>query len=60
MREKFLIIIASMLGVSGVAYGMIEGNNTIFSLGIFMVIGSYLTIRRKLKAGLREKASMEE
>jgi hypothetical protein len=60
MREKFLIVIASILGVSGVAYGMIEGNNPVFFLGILMVIASYLAIRRKLKASLREKASMEE
>jgi lipoprotein signal peptidase len=60
MKEKFLIVIASMLGVSGVAFGMIEDNNTIFFFGIFMVIASYLAIRRKLKAALREKASMEE
>ena len=59
MREKLLITAACVLGVSGVAYGMIKGNNTIFFLGIFVVIGSYLAIRRKLKAALREKASME-
>jgi nicotinamide riboside transporter PnuC len=59
MRVKLFITVASILGVSCVAYGMIKGNNTFFFLGILMVIGSYLAIRRKLKAALREKASME-
>jgi nicotinamide riboside transporter PnuC len=59
MREKVLITIACLLGVSCVAYGMIKGNNAVFFLGILMVIGAYLCIRKKLRATLLEKEPME-
>jgi uncharacterized protein YneF (UPF0154 family) len=59
MKEKLILTVACMLGVLCVAYGMIKGNNSVFFLGILIVGGSYLAIRRKLKEALREKPSVE-
>lgn len=47
--EKALVVILCILGISGVAYGMIEKNHPIFILGLCFVVGGYLLIRRKLK-----------
>jgi hypothetical protein len=57
MKERLFLSGACFAGVSAVAYGMAEENNTIFVIGILIVIGSYLVIRRKLKAALRDKTS---
>ena len=48
-REKTLVAAICILGISGVAYGMIEKNHPIFVLGICIVAGGYLLIRRRLK-----------
>ena len=56
-KEKLLTAVGCGAGIALVAYGMIQKNNLVFLLGIVSVIISYLAIRRKLKAGLREKNS---
>jgi len=57
MIEKLLLAGACLAGVSAVAYGMARKNDILFVIGILIVIGSYLAIRRKLKAALRDKTS---
>lgn len=55
LKEKILVVAGCAAGIFLVAYGMIQKNNPLFVLGIVAVIASYLDIRRKLKALLREK-----
>lgn len=57
MKEKVLLAGACLAGVSAVAYGMARKNDVVFVIGILMVIGSYLVIRRKLKAAIADKTS---
>ena len=57
MKEKLLLVGACLAGVSAVAYGMARKNDVVFAMGILIVIGSYLAIRRKLKAALRDETS---
>jgi hypothetical protein len=56
-KEKLLIAVGCGAGIALVAYGMMQKNNLLFILGIVAVILSYLAIRRKLKADIREKNS---
>jgi len=42
-----------MIGIVGVAYGMLKDNNLIFIIGLLFVIGGYLLIRRKIKESIR-------
>jgi len=55
LKEKILVAAGCVVGIILVAYGMIQGNNVVFLLGIGVVIASYLAIRKKLRAALREK-----
>jgi hypothetical protein len=56
-KEKLLIAVGCGAGIALVAYGMIQKDNLVFLIGIAIVIIPYLAVRRKLKAGLREKNS---
>ncbi len=56
MKEKALTIGVCLMGVSAVAYGMITNNNGVFIVGLVLVIGGYLRIRKKMKASLGDKA----
>lgn len=47
--EKLTVISFCVLGVSGVAFGMVSQNDTVFVIGIVFVIFGYLFIRKKLK-----------
>lgn len=47
--EKFVVGLACLLGVAGVAWGMIRENHGIFLGGICLVVVGYLFIRGKLK-----------
>ena len=55
--EKLLIAGACLAGVAAVAYGMARKNDAVFVIGILVVIASYLAIRKKLKAALRDRTS---
>ena len=57
LKQKILIAAGCGAGLFLVAYGMIQGNNVVFLLGIGVIIVSYLAIRKKLRAALREKNS---
>lgn len=48
-KEKRLILLVCLFGISGVTYGIARENDFIFVLGILAVIAAYLLIRRKLK-----------
>jgi len=53
--EKAVIATACVLGISGVAYGMVEKNDPVFIVGLCFVIAAYLLIRRKLKGRIKDK-----
>jgi len=42
-----------MIGVVAVSYGMFKDNTLIFIIGLLLVFGGYLLIRRKMKESIR-------
>jgi len=56
LKEKIIIISLCIIGVSSVAYGMIEKNNPVFIIGIIFIVAGYLLIRRKLKESIQKKS----
>jgi hypothetical protein len=44
-----------MIGVTAASYGMLKDNDLIFIIGIFLVFGGYLLMRRKIKESIRNK-----
>ena len=55
MKEKTLIAFLCIAGILMVSYGMVKGNNVIFIIGLVVVIGGYLIIRKKLKASIQDR-----
>ena len=57
MKEKILNIILCMVGLVAVFYGMAEGKNVVFLVGIFLIIIGYILIRKRLKrSNLKRKS----
>ena len=54
MKEKGLIILVCVIGLTAVCYGMARDNNTVFIIGLGFVVGGYIMIRKKLKASINE------
>ena len=54
MKKKVLIILVGVAGLSGLFLGLMEDNNLLFIIGITIVIGAYLHIRKRLKASMRK------
>jgi 1,4-dihydroxy-2-naphthoate octaprenyltransferase len=54
-KEKCLILLFCLFGISGVGYGIVRDNDFIFILGLLFVIAVYLHIRRKLKKTVRRE-----
>jgi hypothetical protein len=54
--EKALIVCLSVFGILAVSYGMIRDNDTVFIIGLLLVIGGYLLIRRKLKESIKRRS----
>jgi hypothetical protein len=55
VKEKVLLIFACATGLSAVFYGMAKDNDVVFIIGLLLVIGAYLVIRKRLKASLGER-----
>jgi len=55
-NEKILIIIICVFGILVVGYGMATENDPAFVVGLLLVIGGYLLIRKKLKASGSKKS----
>jgi hypothetical protein len=55
LKEKILISILCIIGISSVAYGMLKKNNPVFIVGMLFIIAGYLLIRRKLKESIQKK-----
>ena len=58
MKEKVLIILVCIIGLSAVFYGMVRDNNPVFVIGLIFVVGGYLMIRKKLTASLNKKGNI--
>jgi hypothetical protein len=52
VKEKILLIFACAAGLSAVFYGMAKDNDAVFIIGLLIIIGAYLVIRKRLKASL--------
>ena len=52
VKEKVLLILACAAGLSAVFYGMAKDNDVVFIVGLLIVIGAYLVIRKRLKTSL--------
>jgi len=55
LTNKTPIILICMIGVVAVSYGMLKENSVIFIIGLLLVFGGYLLIRRKIKESIRNK-----
>ena len=53
LTKKTPIILICMIGVVAVSYGMFKDNSLIFIIGLLLVFGGYLLIRRKMKESIR-------
>jgi hypothetical protein len=55
LSDKALTLALCVIGVLAVAYGMIRPNHILFIIGLVLVIGGYLRIRKKLKESIQKK-----
>ena len=55
MKEKIMIILLCVIGLTAVCYGMARDNNWVFIIGLMFVLGGYLMIRKRLKASINRK-----
>ena len=55
LKEKILASALCIIGMSGIAFGMIKKNNLVFIIGILFVIAGYLIIRKNLKESIKKK-----
>jgi len=53
-HEKSIIVFLCAIGIFCVVYGMGKENNTVFIVGLLLVIAGYLLIRRKLKESVQK------
>jgi len=53
LTNKTPIILICIIGVVAVSYGMLKDNALIFIIGLLLVFGGYLLIRRKMKESIR-------
>jgi hypothetical protein len=49
-KKKTLITIICTCGVCASAYGMANSNDTIFLVGLVLIVSGYLFIRKELKS----------
>ena len=54
-NEKAVTIVLCVIGLLAVAYGMTRPDHVAFIVGLVLVVGGYLRIRKKLKESLRKK-----
>ena len=55
MKPKILVLLLSFAGILGIFYGMSEGDNVIFVLGVVLFVAAYVLIRKKLKVGIAKR-----
>ena len=55
MKEKIALIVLCSGGIAAIFFGMVKENNGVFVVGIILVIGGYLMIRKRLKESVPKK-----
>lgn len=55
-REKALMVCLCVVGILAVSYGMMKENDVIFIIGLLIVVGGYLLIRRRLKESIKRRS----
>ena len=55
LKNKNLVVIIGIIDVVAVSYGMLTDNNLIFIIGLVLVCGCYLLMRRRIKESIRNK-----
>jgi len=55
MKERVLIIVLCIVGLTAIFFGMVKDHDGVFIIGIIMVIGGYLMIRKRLKEAVPTK-----
>ena len=58
MKEKVLIILVCVIGLTAVCYGIARDNNWVFIIGLMFVAGGYLMIRKRVKASINKKGNI--
>ena len=49
LKKKPFVIIMCLVGIVAVSFGMVKDNDVVFIIGIILIIGGYLLIRRRIK-----------
>lgn len=53
-QKNYLIIVLCLFSITMIAYGIACNNNIIFIVGLILVIGCYIFIRKRLKEHARK------
>ena len=56
MKAKASLILICLLGCIAIVYGMVNGNNGIFIVGVIILAGVYLIIRNRIKAAILKES----
>ena len=54
-KNKNLAVLMGLIGVGGISYGMLRDNDPIFIIGLFLIAGGYLLLRKRIKESNRKK-----
>ena len=54
LHNKTLISLICVIGIVAVSYGLVKDNDVIFIIGIILLIGGYLLIRRRIKEHIKD------
>ena len=54
-KNKNLAVFIGVIGVVAVSYGILKDNDVIFIIGLVLVCGGYLLMRRRIKESIRNK-----
>ncbi len=57
LTTKNSVIVIGVIGAGAVFYGILKDHSLIFIIGLILVLGGYLLMRRRIKESIRDKAS---
>jgi len=56
LKNKNLAVLIGIIGIAAVSYGMLKDNDVVFIIGLILIFGGYLLLRRRIKESIRNKA----
>jgi len=59
LKKKYFIIIICTCGICVLVCGMANRNNTIFLVGLILIVNGYLLIRKELKSSTGDEAQKD-